>query len=111
MRSFVCNRHMSEVTTLSIRPEDYSWPHIPVPSRFPIYTKSLLFQQISDLVPLNVALATSTEERKRGKETDSSLVYGEIDFTTLAEVIEIIKSRYGGLPPGHFYDLGSVLPT
>lgn len=38
---------------------------------------------------------------------DITLTYGEIDFVSICEIFYTINNRYGGLPSGIFYDLGS----
>ena len=39
--------------------------------------------------------------------SESTLTYGEIEFSSFAEIFYNIKNNYGGIPAGPFYDLGS----
>lgn len=76
-----------------------------------IALRASVFADITDSFPVHVGKHASNEGREEMKTTDATLTYGEVDFVSLAEVFSLIKSRYGGLGTGVFYDLGSVLPT
>jgi hypothetical protein len=60
--------------------------------------------------PANKVKLASIEERKaNGKEEDSSLTYGELDFTTVNDLITMLKNQHTRLYAGQgiFLDLGS----
>ena len=47
------------------------------------------------------------ERESHSGTSGMTLTYGEIDFYSMAEVYYTIENRYGGMPKGIFYDLGS----
>jgi hypothetical protein len=66
------------------------------------------FEEIIGNYSSEVCKEASRQERENNSLTRSSLTYGEVDFTSLAEVLEIISQTYGPIPKtGTFYDLGS----
>ena len=66
------------------------------------------YNGITEQFPVSLGQAESKKERDSLQDAnDSSLVYGEIDFVSFAEIFATIKSRYNFPQDGMFYDLGS----
>ena len=66
------------------------------------------FDRITEHFPVERGNGLSKEDRDRREGKEITLTYGEISFSSMAEVFESIRGRYGGLPEGGvFYDLGS----
>lgn len=59
-------------------------------------------------MPVSAGKKSSTSERNKLKDSRSTLVYGEISFSSYAVAIEKVKNKYGGLQEsgGIFFDLG-----
>ena len=73
-----------------------------------INQKSIIFQSFLAEFTLETGEEISLKERESYiGVSDISLTYGEIDFISIAEIYYTIIHRYGGLPNGIFYDLGS----
>lgn len=79
--------------------------------RLALSQKFTVFQSLVAEFPVSIGKEASRKERDEREDLvapDATLTYGEIDFISLGEVFESIKSRYGGIPSGGiFYDLGS----
>lgn len=81
------------------------------PQRSTLTTRHELFSNIIKDFPEDLGKHASDTEistRDLGSIPDSTLTYGEIDFTSLGEIFETLKQRFNCLPSnGVFYDLGS----
>lgn len=79
--------------------------------RATLEAKNQIFQSLISDFPVSLGKEASRKERETrnfGPISDSTLTYGEIDFTSIGEVFETIRSRFKCLPSqGVFYDLGS----
>lgn len=72
--------------------------------------RSKLWEDIFAEYPANKVKKDSLEERKaNGKEEDTSLTYGELDFTIVNNLITMLKGQHTRLYAGQgiFLDLGS----
>ena len=67
-----------------------------------------IFDALVAEMPVSAGKKSSTSERNLLKDSRSTLVYGEIQFSSYAIAIEKVKNKYGGLQEsgGIFYDLG-----
>jgi hypothetical protein len=73
-----------------------------------VQAKHKIFQDFLVDFSLESGEEISLQERENiSGDSDISLTYGEIDFVSIAEIYYTIVNRYGGLPNGTFYDLGS----
>lgn len=76
-----------------------------------------VFREITVDFPTSLGIEVSKLElTSKHLSTNLALTYGEIgthyaEFQALGEVFKAIEGRFGGLPRGKFYDLGSVLWT
>ena len=81
------------------------------PQRSKLTTRNELFSSIIKDFPEDLGKHASDTEitsRDLGSIPESTLTYGEIDFTSLGEIFETLTHRFNCLPPnGVFYDLGS----
>lgn len=72
------------------------------------------FKEITREFPTSLGIEVSKQElASKRLTTNLALTYGEIgtlhsEFQALGEVFKAIDCRFGGLPRGKFYDLGSV---
>jgi hypothetical protein len=68
-----------------------------------------IYTQITDQFPVSIGKEISKVEREeKGLEQDRNLIYGEMEFDTLAAIFSAIDTLYGGMPAtGKFVDLGS----
>jgi len=72
--------------------------------------RSKVWDDVFAEYPANKVKLASIEERKaNGKEEDSSLTYGEVDFGTINNIITMLKNQHTRLYAGQgiFLDLGS----
>ena len=80
-------------------------------------TKYAFFSEIKREFPTSLGIEVSKQElASKHLTTNLALTYGEIgtfhvEFQALGEVFKAVEGRFGGLPRGKFYDLGSVLGT
>ena len=59
---------------------------------------------------MRIGLQTSKVDRAALNDYENrTLIYGEATFDNIAEIFENIRSVWGPIPPGNFYDLGSGL--
>jgi len=73
-----------------------------------IQRKDRVFQEIVSEYPISVAKKLSNEERATMTCKTYTMIYGEVDFVSLAETFEVVKLLCGELEPGGlFVDLGS----
>merc|ERR1719163_267317 len=87
-------------------------PHQPIPplDEEQVQERSKLWEDIFADYPVNNIKKASIEERKaNGKEEDSTLTYGEIDFGIVNNIITMLKNQHTRLYAGTgiFLDLGS----
>ena len=102
-----------EIAAVLARPGDPELYYPTFNEKAEIELKGNVFAEIAEAFPVSVGKHASNEDRGENNLPDATLTYGEVvlstqDFTSLAEVFSLIKSRYGGLGTGVFYDLGSV---
>lgn len=72
--------------------------------------KEPLFNQITAEFPVSLGKELSQRARKELEglhRKDFALTYGEGEFATFGEIFATLRSRYGALGEGVFYDLGS----
>ena len=70
--------------------------------------KLKIFEDLTSEYPVSIGKEVSVKERNVNSLYQSHLIYGEVDFLSLGETLEIIKAIHGDIPKGGvFYDLGS----
>lgn len=70
--------------------------------------KNQVFQDLTSDFDIEKTKEAWNKELDDKSLTSSNYTYGEVDFLSLAETFEIIKTRHGPIKPGGtFYDLGS----
>lgn len=82
-------------------------PAIPTESHLLLHRKLQLFSALSQDFPVERSKELSKKERTELSLDRTSFTYGEVDFISLGETIEIIQSHHGPIPTCAFYDLGS----
>lgn len=88
-------------------PEGY---YLASPRREALADKFEVFQRLVEDFPTSLGKETSKAERDTEGLSDTSLIYGEVDFLSIGEAFDVVKHKYGGLPDGGvFYDLGAVM--
>jgi hypothetical protein len=71
--------------------------------------KKAIYEDLTSQFPCSLGKDISKVEREEKLQMDNkALVYGELVFDTLADIFDVIREKYGGLPTGgKFFDLGS----
>jgi hypothetical protein len=70
--------------------------------------KNQIFQEITHEFSIEKIKDDWNREMDEKSLTSANLTYGEVDFLSLAEIFDLIKTRHGPIPSGgKFYDLGS----
>mmetsp|Transcript_13038 Transcript_13038/g.13027 ORF Transcript_13038/g.13027 Transcript_13038/m.13027 type:complete len:106 (+) Transcript_13038:61-378(+) len=74
-----------------------------------IKDRSMIYLDIVKNYPCSFGKVTSKKERQTKNLCSQNLTYGEIVYSSIAEVFEFIKEEYGSFmkPGGTFIDLGS----
>ena len=81
---------------------------LPVELLMMLHQKHRIFQQLTSEFLISQAKEASKKERSQTYANKSAFTYGEVEFISLGETIEIIKAMHGEIKPGgKFYDLGS----
>lgn len=70
--------------------------------------KNKIFQEITQDYSFDYIKEEWNKEMDDKCFTSANYTYGEVEFVSLAEIFELIKTRHGPIPDGGtFYDLGS----